>query len=175
MYETDKFIRTMDWRGVAEQEWALLEPSTRDALTSYAAGVNAYIADRKPSELAAEYAILGLGGLDYTPEEWEPVDSLAWLKAMAWDLRANYRDELARARLSGRLTPAQISELYPAFDYDARPPILSAQEWSPTGPDRPDRSAVPSALTVEDQLAPAAPASAAPAPGSPRRRRRAAP
>ena len=77
--ETDTFIRTMGWRRVAEEEWALLEPATRDALTSYAEGVNAYISDRRPSELAAEYAVLGLTGLDYTPEEWEPVDSLAWL------------------------------------------------------------------------------------------------
>ena len=30
--ETDRFIRTMGWRRVAEREWALLEPATRDAL-----------------------------------------------------------------------------------------------------------------------------------------------
>ena len=97
--ETDKFIRTMGWRRVAEEEWALLEPATRDALTAYAAGVNAYISDRSPSQLAAEYSVLGLSGLDYTPEEWEPVDSLAWLKAMAWDLRGNMEAEVDRVPL----------------------------------------------------------------------------
>ena len=44
--ETDKYIRTMGWRRVAEQEWALLDPETRDALTAYAEGVNAYLDQR---------------------------------------------------------------------------------------------------------------------------------
>ena len=95
--ETDRFIRTMGWRRVAERELALLQPATRDALTAYAEGVNAYLAERSPSELSAEYSVLGLTGLDYTPEEWTPVDSLAWLKAMAWDLRGNMSDEIQRA------------------------------------------------------------------------------
>ena len=34
--ETDKFIRTMGWRTVAEQEVALLKPETREALEQYA-------------------------------------------------------------------------------------------------------------------------------------------
>jgi penicillin amidase len=123
--ETDKFIRTMGWRRVAEEEWALLEPATRDALTSYAAGVNAYIADRKPSELAAEYAVLGLTGLDYTPEEWEPVDSLAWLKAMAWDLRGNMDAEVDRVLLSLDHSADEIAALWPAYPYGDHPPIVS--------------------------------------------------
>ena len=123
--ETDTFIRTMDWRGVAEQEWALLEPSTRDALTSYAAGVNAYIAARRPSELAAEYAVLGLTGLDYTPEEWQPVDSLAWLKAMAWDLRGNMDAEVDRVLLSLDHSAEEIDLLWPEYDFADHPPIVS--------------------------------------------------
>ena len=46
--------------------------------------------------------MLGLDGLDYTPEPWTPVDSLAWLKAMAWDLRGNMDDEIDRALASRR-------------------------------------------------------------------------
>jgi penicillin amidase len=123
--ETDRFIRTMGWRRVAEEEWALLEPETRDALTSYAEGVNAYLADRSPSELAAEYAVLGLTGLDYTPEEWQPVDSLAWLKAMAWDLRGNMDAEVDRVLLSLDHTEAEIDSLWPDYPYDDHPPIVS--------------------------------------------------
>jgi penicillin amidase len=122
--ETDKFIRTMGWRRVAEQEWALLEPATREALTAYAEGVNAYLAERSPSELAAEYSILGLGGLDYTPEEWEPVDSLAWLKAMAWDLRGNMDAEVDRVLLSLDHTDDEIAQLWPDYPFDEHPPIV---------------------------------------------------
>ena len=123
--ETDTFIRTMGWRRVAEEEWALLEPATRAALASYADGVNAYIADRTPSELAAEYAVLGLGGLDYTPEEWDPVDSLAWLKAMAWDLRGNMDAEVDRVLLSLDYSADEIATLWPDYPYDQHPPIVS--------------------------------------------------
>ncbi len=123
--ETDTFIRTMGWRRVAEEEWALLEPATRAALTSYADGVNAYVTDRRPSELAAEYAVLGLSGLDYTPEEWEPVDSLAWLKAMAWDLRGNMDAEVDRVLLSLDHSEDEIAALWPAYPYSDHPPIVS--------------------------------------------------
>ena len=122
--ETDKFIRTMGWRRVAEQEWALLRTDTREALTAYADGVNAFLADRGGSETAVEYTIMGLSGLDYEPEPWAPQDSLAWLKAMAWDLRGNMQDEIDRVRLSLDHTEEEIAELHPAYPYDEHLPIV---------------------------------------------------
>ena len=124
--ETDKYIRTMGWRRVAEEEWALLETETRDALSAYADGVNAYLEQNATTEIAVEYTILGLTGLDYEPEDWEPADSLAWLKAMAWDLRGNMEDEIDRVVASLDHTPEEIAELYPAYDTEAQAPIVEA-------------------------------------------------
>jgi len=122
--ETDEFIRTLGWRRVAEQELALLEPETRAALEAYAVGVNAYLDAHRLSEIAVEYTVLGLGGLDYRPEPWTPVDSLAWLKAMAWDLKGNLDEEIERALVSADHTPEQVAELFPAYDYQAQRPIV---------------------------------------------------
>ena len=122
--ETDRVIRTMGWRRVAEREWAVIEPRTRQALEAYADGVNAYLDSRGPSRLAVEYSLLQLGGLDYTPEPWTPVDSLAWLKAMAWDLRGNMDDEIGRALAAVDHTPDEVAQLYPAYPYDDHPPIV---------------------------------------------------
>lgn len=122
--ETDKFIRTMGWRRVAEQEWALLQPATRDALTAYAEGVNAYLEGRGTSSIAVEYTVLGLDGLNYSPEPWTPVDSLAWLKAMAWDLRGNMEAEVDRVLLSLEHDEEEIAQLYPDYDHEAHPPIV---------------------------------------------------
>ena len=122
--ETDQVIRTMGWRRVAERELALLEPRTRMALESYADGVNAYLASRTPSELAVEYSMLRLGGVDYTPEDWTPVDSLAWLKAMAWDLRGNMDDEIGRALVGVDHTAEEVDQLYPAYPFESAPPIV---------------------------------------------------
>jgi penicillin amidase len=115
----DIAIRTMGWRDVAEQEWALLSADTRAYLQAYADGVNAYIENRSPDSLGVEYAVLGLQ-LDVSdPEPWDPIDSLAWLKAMAWDLRANYDEELDRGLAYGSLHDVdRVEDLFPAYTED---------------------------------------------------------
>ena len=155
--ETDKVIRTMGWRRIAEAELPTLEPSTRTYLQAYADGVNAYLRGRSPSKASLEYVVLGTRVDDYSIEDWTPADSIAWLKAMAWDLRGDYSDELARARLSTRVTPTQIAELYPPYDL-ANEPILSAQDWQPTASSG-QSSAVPPALARSSAASVAAAAS----------------
>ena len=113
--ESDEMVRTMGWRRVAERELALVSPSTREALQAYADGVNAYLDTHSPSQIAVEYTVLNAGGLGYRPEPWTPVDSLAWLKAMAWDLRGNMTDEIDRVLALASLSAEQVAELYPAY------------------------------------------------------------
>ena len=131
--ETDRVIRILGWRRVAEAELPTLKPETRRYLQAYADGVNAYIKSQgSPSNMSLEYVVLGQQVKDYRVEDWTPADSLAWLKAMAWDLRGDYSAELMRARLAGSMSTAQINELYPPYPYDQNKPILSPQDWSPT-------------------------------------------
>ena len=122
--ESDEYVRTMGWRRVAEQELALVSPETRAALEAYADGVNAYLDSHTPSQIAVEYTVLNAGGLGYDPEPWTPVDSLAWLKAMAWDLRGNMTDEIDRVLALSGHTAREVQELYPAYDYDEHLPIV---------------------------------------------------
>lgn len=123
--KTDIFVRAMGWRRVAEQEMPLLSPDTRSYLESYAEGVNAYLAGHHGLQLSLEYAVLGLTGLDYTPQPWTPADSLAWLKAMAWNLGGNMQDEIERSLDSVRLSPAQVDELFPPYPYQRNQPIVT--------------------------------------------------
>ncbi|KAA1380859.1 penicillin acylase family protein [Aeromicrobium fastidiosum] len=116
--ETDKYVRTLGWRRVAEQELALLDDDTLRLVNAYARGVNSYIDGRSASQLSLEYAVLGLTGPAYTPERWTAVDSLAWIKAMAWDLRSNMTDEIDRVLSTQKLTVDQVEELYPAYPED---------------------------------------------------------
>lgn len=126
--ETDKFVRTLGWRRVAEKELGLLAPTTRRYLDDYARGVNAYLAKNAGSGLSLEYAILPLGAAPwgYHPEPWTAADSLAWLKAMAWDLGANMDEEIARTQLSAKLSAKQIESLYPQYPYDRNEPIVQS-------------------------------------------------
>ena len=123
--ETDRVIRTMGWRRVAEQELTLLSPESVRILEAYASGVNAYLRDRGTSSIALEYTILGLQRPGYTPAPWTPVDSLAWLKAMAWDLRGNTPDESERVAYTETLSPDEVEQLWPPFPFDIREPIVS--------------------------------------------------
>ena len=122
--QADKVIRTLGWRRVAEQELPRLSPATRRYLQAYADGVNAYVAGRSPSQLGVEYAVLDMRLPDYRVEEWTPVDSLAWLKAMAWDLKGNYDAELTRGRLSATLSNRRVDKLYPPYPADRHQPIV---------------------------------------------------
>lgn len=137
--ETDRVIRTMGWRQVAERELPQLDADTRRYLSAYTAGVNAYLEQNpSPSQVSLEYVVLGQSVPDYRIEPWEDADSVAWLKAMAWDLRGNYSDELARARLVGELSRQQRDALYPPYPHEVNAPILSEDEWEPEPVDPPE-------------------------------------
>ena len=122
--EVDKTIRTMGWRRVAERELSMLSPETQAYLRAYSDGVNAYLHDHTPSEMSLEYTVLGLQNSDYKVEDWTPADSVAWLKAMAWDLRGNMDDEIERGLMSASRTPDEIAELFPAYPYDRHRAIV---------------------------------------------------
>ncbi len=122
--EADAYVRTMGWRRVAKEELALIKPETRAALEAYADGVNAYLVDKAPSEIALEYTVLNLGGLDYRPAAWDPVDSLAWLKAMAWDLRGNMQDEIDRVIAADSVGEDALDQLYPGYPFDEHRAIV---------------------------------------------------
>ncbi|MFF1460100.1 penicillin acylase family protein [Streptomyces sp. NPDC058330] len=122
--DTDAFLRTLGWRKVAQEEYdKVLDEDTKKNLQAYAEGVNAYLAGKDGKDISVEYAALGLTN-DYKPTEWTPVDSVAWLKAMAWDLRGNMQDEIDRSLLTSRLSEKQIEDLYPEYPYKKNRPIV---------------------------------------------------
>lgn len=133
---TDEFLRTLGWRRIAEQEVQALDATTRGYYEAYADGVNAYLADHRGADASLEYAVLGLQNSDYEIEPWSPADSVAWLKAMAWDLRSNIEEETERALLAPDFSPAQIADLYPAYPYGDHPVIVPTITSDVPTPDR---------------------------------------
>lgn len=145
--EMDSFLRTLGWRLTAQQEWEQLGPDSKARLQAYSDGVNAYLEDHGGTALSLEYAILKLLSPDYEIEPWEPVHSLTWGKAMAWDLRANLGEEIERAILLKTLTPAQVDELFPPYPLD-HPTIVNRIDESTGRPEQPgaEAFAVPTEL-----------------------------
>ncbi len=154
-FETDAYIRTMGWRRVAEKEVTLLSAQARTQLDAYAKGVNAYLQSRDTNDLALEYSIIGLTGDIERPEPWTPADSLAWLKAMAWDLDSNKTQEIELALVAERVGLTRAKELYPAYDLDVRLPIVTTGElrgrkFTASSGDRRVRVQQPQAGTGQD-------------------------
>jgi penicillin amidase len=160
--QTDMYIRTMGWRRVAAKELARLKPTTVGYLNSFSSGVNAYIHTHTPSQMSLEYTVLAAGGLNYTPENWTPLDSVSWLKAMAWDLRGNMDDEIFRATAYPRHTKSEIAQLFPPYPYKRHQPIVDQgalvdgvyeQNATRPGTRKPARPPLaPAALHALDQL-----------------------
>ncbi len=129
---TDKFLRTLGWHDIAEQEVEALDPAIRGYYDAYAEGVNAYLGDHDGAEASFDYAVLGLQNPDYEIEPWTPADSVAWLKAMAWDLRSNIEIETERAIAAADFSADQLLQLYPTYPFDRNPVIVPNISSVPT-------------------------------------------
>lgn len=110
----DKTMRTLGARPRAVQDLETLPADTRDLLEAYASGVNARIAARGRF-IAPEFLVLG------APEPWQPADSLLWGKTMGLWLSANWRTELSRLALTGKVPDSVINQLWPPKSDAGRP------------------------------------------------------
>ncbi|MEX0592123.1 MAG: penicillin acylase family protein [Nitriliruptoraceae bacterium] len=153
---TDTFIRTLGWRRSAEAELATFDDETLTMLTAYAEGVNEWMAGRRGTRLSLEHSLLPLSGpLRYVPEPWTPADSVAWIKAMAWDL-SSIEDDIERARLSVTdLGPGRDwRDLYPSYPPEHAPVLpaggqLAGGVWQPAGTQLPPTTrSTPGSLPV---------------------------
>jgi penicillin G amidase len=119
--ESDRFLRTLGVRRVAEANLTHFDAETRRLLDAYAAGVNAFIAGAPV--LPPEFWLTRS-----SPEPWSAADSVAWVKMMAWDLATNWRSELLRMQLAKTLPMARIHEFLPPYPGDPVPEIADLRQ-----------------------------------------------
>ncbi len=82
--ESDLLYRTIDLAHIAEAEWHSLPDETHALLDAYSAGVNAVI------EASKERPPIEFDLLDYRPEPWSPIDSLAVAGEFRWYLTGRF-------------------------------------------------------------------------------------
>lgn len=90
---SDVQLRTLGLRRAAEASWNAMNPESKFALTGYAAGVNAWLAN---NALPPEYAGLELNAV----EPWTPVDSIVIAKLIAFSLSFDLDTDLTVALLT---------------------------------------------------------------------------
>jgi penicillin amidase len=118
----DRMMRTLGLYRLAEDSVTRLSPAARRMLAAYSSGINSFLTGRSGA-LPPEFLVLG-----YKPAPWRLADSLVWARIMAMRLTGNWRTEALRARLSSRLTPQQIDELWPGDDGNV---VTTVTAWTP--------------------------------------------
>ena len=101
----DRTMRTLGLARAARADYAALPDDTKSILQAYASGVNAWIVAHGRFA-APEFLPLG------APEPWAPSDSVLWAKTMGMYLSGNWRAEIQRLSLQGRLPSNMIDELW---------------------------------------------------------------
>ena len=116
--ESDRFLRALGVRRAAQAQWAQTQGEPRELLLAYAKGINAVLREQMGAR-PPEFLLLGLN-----PDDWDPVDSLAWGIMMAWDLGGNWSSELLRLRLALQMPVERIQQLLPPYPGEA--PLATA-------------------------------------------------
>ena len=103
----DWAARVLGFTEGADRDWAALDQATRQVLEAYAAGVNSFIAAPN-GRLPVEFTLL-----DYKPQPWRPLDTLAWARLWAWSQSGDWSAELVRARLVSAVGAERAARLDP--------------------------------------------------------------
>jgi len=118
LIQHDREQRILQLRAAADRAVATLPPDQLHQLQAYANGVNAYInSHTNPNTLPIEFHIL-----HYSPEPWQPRDSLLIGIVMAQDLSTEFPTKLNREVLSSSVPPNLVPDLYPVGSWRDHPP-----------------------------------------------------
>ncbi len=130
----DIFIRTLGWNRAAQANLDAAPKSTLDVTQAFSDGINGYIGGKSGAELALEYSVLSLTGVNIPIEKWKALDSFGYAVAEGWSLSGNADSELQRVNLYKKMGgdaagQALIDNFYaPPYPYDKKPTIITADE-----------------------------------------------
>lgn len=118
---TDRLLRRLDLYRLAQQSLEVQDRYTRAALTAYAAGVNARLAEINAEALGRGAPEMFLFNAPVSP--WQPADSLAIIKLMGLQLSGHLQEEVLYARTSLALQDSErLADILP----DAPGPGIAA-------------------------------------------------
>src|SRR5215469_5802641 len=105
--ESDREVRRLRMRRIAEQAYVTLNADDRAAMAAYARGINAFIATHRGS-LPLEFTLL-----QYQPRPWSVVDSLLISLHMFRTLTTSWREDLLKRNMLAQGDTAKVNFLFP--------------------------------------------------------------
>jgi penicillin amidase len=123
--DSDRFIRTLGFSRIADQEVKLLDDETATLMSAYVRGVNACIG-HIGNRLPLEFTLLG-----FQPEPWTLADLLVWPKMMALTLSTNWMQELLQAQIVALVGIERATALRPHYPEDAPLTVPAGTTYTP--------------------------------------------
>jgi penicillin G amidase len=118
--ERDVSARLLQYRGDMQAEYASYAPDTREILSAFTEGINAFIASAKSAgKLPVEFKYAG-----FEPEPWKPEDCLT--RMAGFPMTGNARAELYHSELISTIGPqiaGQLLDLSPKIPLDPAPGV----------------------------------------------------
>ncbi|MBX9687727.1 MAG: penicillin acylase family protein [Candidatus Obscuribacterales bacterium] len=114
---TDRLMRTIGFERLALDELKYLSAESKLALDAYCRGVNAYLAESS-DKLPFEFSALG-----YRPESWRPVDTLALMKYLSYELDESWKLDELRWQITNKVGDNLAARLFNDN--------LAVSSWSP--------------------------------------------
>jgi penicillin amidase len=109
----DRFLRTLGVKAAATSAWDALSPPAREQVDAYVAGINAFVSSHSGSQLPPEFMIMGV-----SPEPWNHLDVLAWVKMMAWNMSTSHTMDLLRDDIARALGPERAAAFMAGYPDD---------------------------------------------------------
>lgn len=150
----DSLLRRLDLYGAAVGSVAVQDDYAKAALSAYARGVNAWLSE-------VNKGALGRGAPEFflftnAMAPWQPADSIAILKLLAWEQSDQAASEVLRARTSLVLPEARLRDILPDAPGPGTAALPSYAALFP-GADLPDYAALPDPELRLADLAPLSP------------------
>ncbi len=123
---TDVWMRTLGLYPSALKAWKVLSPNAKASLTSYTAGINAWLTS--DPTLPPEFKILNID-----PLPWTEVDSLAWGKVFALNLSSNMWREIEYLAAKEVLSDSQLNTLFNDYPEGAPTTVSNKELLNNTG------------------------------------------
>ncbi len=108
----DAWSRTVGFSRIADLMWLKAGPHTREVLTAFVSGINAYLRDHR-KHLGFEFDALSL-----VPEDWRPQDCLMIGRLMSWEMNFSALTDAAFSDFSQALDSAHLHSLFPVYPDD---------------------------------------------------------
>jgi penicillin amidase len=123
--ELDRYQRRMGMVYGAENslKGMMQDPKSKEMMTAYTEGINAYIHSLSKANLPLEYKIL-----DFVPEDWTPLKCALLLKQMSAVL-AMGSDEFYMSNILKKYGPEVTGDLFPDYPFREDPIIPKGTKW----------------------------------------------